>query len=199
MSEHACGLQIKSPAYVGIAYALSHSSTGVRGLVVYIKNVVLKGEADEVAATMPGLARKLEVLNKVYDAYIADLVVRANQLQRDFALEEGKARKGKWAKACQAMPRFFFNPLLKCCDAEGPFNDAWFRPVLCQIYDSSSGKLVGDTVMQELVPQYANEDEVTLMAANLDADLRISGLHLTNEPCPAQHGCFCSSLVMCQR
>ena len=78
---------------------------------MYIKNVILKGEADEVAATMPELARKLEVLKKVYDAYIADLVVRANQLQHDFALEEGKARKGKWARACQAMPRCFFHPL----------------------------------------------------------------------------------------
>ena len=144
-------MQIKSPAYVGLTYALSQTSTGVRGLLVYIKNVILKGEMDELAATKPELARQLGVLKKVYDAYIADLVIRANQLQHDFALEEGKARKGKWAKACQAMPTCLFRTLLERWDEVGPFDD-----------------------------QHACEDEVALRAANLDANLRISGLDLTS-------------------
>ena len=67
-----CVMQVKSPAYVSIAYALAHGSLGVKGLVVYVKNVILKGEADEVAATMPDLAPTLQILSKVYDDYIAE-------------------------------------------------------------------------------------------------------------------------------
>ena len=72
----AC-MQVKSPAYVGIVYAVSHGAMCVRGLATYIKNVILKGEVDEAAATMPKLAPKLRVLAKIYDAYIAELVTEA--------------------------------------------------------------------------------------------------------------------------
>lgn len=160
---------MKSPAYVGIAYALAHGSLGVRGMVVYIKNVVLKGEADEVAATMPELAAKLQILNKVYDAYIAELVSEASALQQEFEHEEGKARKGKWARACQSKPSVMFRPLIKACTATDPCDDAWFRVLLYQTYDAmpNPGKKVGDTVLEELLPRYATEDEAKTLVSEM--------------------------------
>lgn len=165
-----CCLQIKSPAYVGIAYALSHNSlVGVRGLVTYIKNVILKGEADEVAATMLELAPTLQILSKVYSAYIAELVTEASALQQEFLHEEGKTRKGKWARACQSRPKFIFHPLLKSCDAKSPCDDAWFRTTLSALYDArqNPGKQIGDIVTQELVPRYATEEEASTLKSGM--------------------------------
>ena len=174
VSQHV--IQVKSPAYVGIAYALAHGSLGVRGLAVYIKNVVLKGEADEVAATMPDLAPKLQILTKVYDAYIAELVSVASDLQQEFLHEEGKARKGRWARACQTKPKFMFPVLLKSCDTPSPCDAAWFTATLYKMYDGipNPGKKVGDVVLQELLPRYATEDEAKTLVA--DMFLRTDGL-----------------------
>ncbi|KAL3149542.1 hypothetical protein ABBQ32_002322 [Trebouxia sp. C0010 RCD-2024] len=169
-------VKVKSPAYVGIAYALAHGSLGARGLAVYINNVVLKGEADEVAATMPDLAPKLQILTKVYDAYIAELVTVASDLQQEVLYEEGKARKGKWARACQSKPKFMFHVLLKCCDAAGPCDDAWFKATLYNMYDGiqNPSKKVGDIVLQELLPRYATKAEAETLVAHMF--LRTDGL-----------------------
>jgi len=148
-------VQVKSPAYVGIAYAVKSEAVGVRGLITYIKNVVLKGETDEVAATMPDLALKLKLLDKVYDAYIADLVIAACELQQEFKFkEDGKSKKGKWARACQSKPKYMFNPLMQCCFEEGTIDAAWFRDKLYKVYDSmqNPAKYVGDMVVQQLLP-----------------------------------------------
>lgn len=159
------GLQIKSPAYVGIAYALSQKTTGVRGLIVYIQNVILKGEIDEVVATMPELAPKLRVLQKVYDAFVAELVTTANQLQQDFAMEEGKARKGKWAKACQGLPKYMFNTLFRCHTETEPLDHAKLKGLLYDQYETMPSKIVGDMILQQLVPQYATEEEARVLTS----------------------------------
>lgn len=164
-------MQIKSPAYVGVAYALSQGAYGVRGLIVYIKNVILQGETDEVVATMPVLAPKLRVLQKIYDAYIDELVTSANRLQQEFELEEGKARRGKWAKACQGLPKFMFSPLLKCCTESGPVDHAAVKRLLYKMYGTMSSNIVGDVILQELVPRYASEDDAKVLASDPITDL----------------------------
>ena len=143
---------------------------------MYIKNVILKGEVDEVAATMPELAQKLQILQKVYESYIAELVTTASQLQQDFALEEGKGRRGKWARACQALPKCLFNPLMRCWSEEKPLDDTWFRIHLFDAYETSSGKIVGDMVLQQVMPRYASQDEAKVLMADIRSDMLVEGV-----------------------
>ncbi len=152
--------QVKSPAYVGIAYALKRG--GGKRLAAYVKNVVLKGETSEVVATMPHLAGKLQTLNKVYDAYIAELMAEAAHLQQEFQYEEGKSKKAKWARACQSKAKFLCQPLMLCCFDLDP-DAAWFRNTLLQLY---SRKDIGG-VIEQLVSSYASKAESDALMSEL--------------------------------
>ncbi len=154
--------QVKSPAYVGIAYALKRGDVGAKRLAAYVKNVVLKGETSEVVATMPHLAGKLQTLNKVYDAYIAELMAEAAHLQREFQYEEGKCKKAKWARACQSKAKFLCQPLMLCCFDLDP-DAAWFRTTLLQLY---SRKDIGG-VIEQLVSSYASKAESDALMSEL--------------------------------
>ena len=154
--------QVKSPAYVGIAYAFKRGDAGGKRLAAYVKNVVLKGETSEVVATMPHLAGKLQTLNKVYDAYIAELMAEAAHLQQEFQYEEGKSKKAKWARACQSKAKFLCQPLMLCCFDLDP-DAAWFRNTLLQLY---SRKDIGG-VIEQLVSSYASKAESDALMSEL--------------------------------
>ena len=64
-----------------------------------------------------------------------------------------------------------FKPLLLCWDTRGEHNEAAFRALLFRMYDEvqTPGKTLGDLVIEQMLPRYADTDEATILVPEVNS------------------------------